>query len=66
MIKTILLGLFFEVSVFGKAPNVVLVITDDQGYAPVGAHGHPWIRTPNMDRLHRASTVFTRFLVSPS
>jgi len=66
MIKAILLGLFFGGSVFGKAPNVVLVITDDQGYAPVGAHGHPWIRTPNMDRLHGASTVFTRFLVSPT
>lgn len=47
-------------------PNIVVVITDDQGYGPVGAHGHPWIRTPNMDRLYRESTRLTRFLVAPT
>ncbi len=47
-------------------PNIVVVITDDQGYAPVGRHGHPWIRTPHLDRLHDASTRFTRFQVSPT
>ena len=51
---------------FAKAPNIILIMTDDQGYAPVGAHGHPWLLTPNMDRLHATSTVFERFLVSPT
>jgi arylsulfatase len=50
----------------GSKPNVVLVITDDQGYGPVGKHGHPWIRTPNLDTLHDTSTRFDRFLVSPT
>lgn len=50
----------------GKRPNIVLVITDDQGYPPLGRHGHPWIRTPNLDKLHDASVRFTRFLVSPT
>jgi arylsulfatase A-like enzyme len=53
-------------SCFGKAPNIILVMTDDQGYAPVGAHGHPWIKTPNMDKLHDTGTAFDRFLVSPT
>ena len=50
----------------GSRPNVILVITDDQGFAPVGAHGHPWIKTPNLDALHGQSTRFTSFLVSPT
>ena len=47
-------------------PNIILIITDDQGYGPVGRHGHPWIQTPNLDRLYDQSTRFTRFLVSPT
>jgi len=50
----------------GSRPNIVLVITDDQGYGPVGRHGHPWIKTPNLDALFGSSTRFTRFLVSPT
>lgn len=49
-----------------KPPNIILVITDDQGYGPVGRHGHPWIRTPNLDKLYDTSVRFTRFLVSPT
>jgi hypothetical protein len=48
------------------APNIVLIITDDQGYGPLGRHGHPWLKTPHLDRLHDVSTRFTRFLVSPT
>ncbi len=50
----------------GSRPNIVLVITDDQGYGPVGRHGHPWIKTPNLDALYDKSARFTRFLVSPT
>jgi len=47
-------------------PNIILVMTDDQGYGPVAKHGHPWIQTPGMDRMYENSTRFTRFLVSPT
>ena len=50
----------------GSRPNIVLVITDDQGYGPVGRHGHPWIKTPHLDQLYDSSVRFTRFLVSPT
>ncbi len=50
----------------GSRPNIIVVMTDDQGYAPVGRHGHPWLATPNLDRLYDSSTRFTRFLVSPT
>ncbi|MFP6872400.1 MAG: arylsulfatase [Verrucomicrobiales bacterium] len=59
-------GLSHAVSLSGSRPNIILVMTDDQGYAPVGAHGHPWIKTPNLDRVHAESTRFERFLVSPT
>ncbi|MCL4207108.1 MAG: arylsulfatase [Pirellulaceae bacterium] len=42
------------------------MITDDQGYPPIGRHGHPWIETPNLDQLYDTSIRFTRFLVSPT
>ena len=50
----------------GSRPNIIVMMTDDQGYAPVGRHGHPWIHTPNMDQLYDTSTRFSRFLVSPT
>ncbi len=50
----------------GSKPNIILVITDDQGFGPVGKHGHSWIRTPNMDKLYDQSTRFTHFLVAPT
>jgi arylsulfatase A-like enzyme len=50
----------------GTKPNIILVMTDDQGYGPVGRHGHPWLKTPNLDSLYDQSTRFTRFLVAPT
>ncbi|MFN9233253.1 MAG: sulfatase-like hydrolase/transferase, partial [Planctomyces sp.] len=49
-----------------RQPNIVLIITDDQGYPPLARHGHPWIRTPNLDDLYDRSTRFTRFFASPT
>lgn len=46
-------------------PNIVLVITDDQGYGDLGAHGNTFVRTPNLDRLHDTSTRIEPFYVSP-
>ncbi len=42
-------------------PNVVFVLTDDQGYPPIGANGHPFIETPNMDAMHATSVRFEQF-----
>ena len=48
-----------------RRPNVVLIITDDQGYGDVGCHGNDAIRTPNLDRLCGEGVQFARFYVCP-
>ena len=47
-------------------PNIILVMTDDQGYGDLGCHGHPFLKTPHLDKLHAQSTRFTDFHVSPT
>lgn len=47
-----------------KTPNVVLIFTDDQGYADLGCFGAGDLRTPNVDRLARDGTRFTSFYVA--
>ena len=50
----------------GKRPNILFILTDDQGYGDVSAHGNPLLKTPNMDRLHHEGVRFTDFHVSPT
>jgi arylsulfatase len=48
-----------------QAPNVILIITDDQGYGDLGYHGNPIIKTPNLDKLAETSVRLNNFYVSP-
>ena len=56
----------FCTSLFSAKPNVVLLITDDQGYGDVGAHGNDVIKTPNLDALYSRSIRLTNFHVDPT
>src|SRR5574337_1068357 len=49
-----------------KRPNVIVILTDDQGYGDIAANGNPIIKTPNLDRLHHESVRFTDFHASPT
>ncbi len=49
----------------GKRPNVIVLLTDDQGYGDLSCHGHPVLKTPAMDRLFRESVRFTDFHSAP-
>jgi arylsulfatase/arylsulfatase A len=46
-------------------PNVILIMTDDQGYGDLGVHGNPIIRTPHIDKLANDSATLKNFYVSP-
>jgi arylsulfatase A-like enzyme len=46
-------------------PNVVIILTDDQGFGELGATGNPLIRTPHIDRLAAESVALTNFHVMP-
>lgn len=47
-------------------PNIILIMTDDQGYGELGCHGNPILQTPHLDRLYGQSVRFTDFHVSPT
>lgn len=48
----------------GEQPNVIIVITDDQGYGDLGCHGNPYIKTPNLDEFSHEAVNFSNFHVS--
>jgi arylsulfatase A-like enzyme len=46
-------------------PNVIIVLSDDQGYGDFSCHGNPALKTPNLDKLHDESIRLTDFHVAP-
>lgn len=49
-----------------EQPNVIVIVTDDQGYGDLSCHGNPVLQTPAMDRLHDQSVRLTDFHVDPT
>ncbi|QDV08091.1 Arylsulfatase [Planctomycetes bacterium Poly30] len=47
-----------------RPPNVVLIVTDDQGYGDLSCSGHPTIRTPRLDALAAEGRRLTQFYVA--
>ena len=48
-----------------RRPNVILILSDDQGYGDLSLHGNPYLKTPSLDAIARQGDEFTRFYVSP-
>lgn len=48
-----------------RRPNVLFILTDDQGYGDLGCNGNPCIQTPNIDRFHTEGVRFEDFHVEP-
>jgi len=49
-----------------KRPNVLFVLTDDQGIGDMHCLGNPYLKTPNMDRLYSEAVRLTNFHVDPT
>ncbi len=47
-----------------NAPNVIFIFTDDQGWGDAASFGHPYLKTPNIDRLTTEGTWFQQFYVN--
>ncbi len=53
-------------SIAGTKPNIILILSDDQGYGDLGRNGNPVIQTPNLNKLYDEGIRFEDFHVSPS
>lgn len=51
-------------AVAAQRPNVIFILTDDQGWADAKFAGHPYVKTPNLDRLASQGTRFKQFYVA--
>ena len=64
---TLLVGVAANVHAESNAkPNVVIVITDDQGYGDLSCHGNPVLKTPHLDKLHSESVRLLDYHVAPT
>jgi arylsulfatase A-like enzyme len=61
----IFLILFVTISLWlvsnAEKPNIVIIFTDDQGYADLGCYGSKTNKTPRLDQLAKEGTMFTSF-----
>ncbi len=48
-----------------QPPNIIVILTDDQGYGDLGSYGHPTIRTPHIDQLAAEGQRWTSFYAAP-
>ncbi|MDB4319417.1 sulfatase-like hydrolase/transferase, partial [bacterium] len=47
-----------------QKPNILFIFSDDWGWGDLSCHGHPYVKTPNIDRLAKEGTDFHRFTVA--
>ena len=48
-----------------SSPNIIFILTDDQGWGDIASHGNDLIQTPAMDQISTQGASFQKFYVSP-
>ena len=66
LIQAWFVDLAFAEKCSGTRPNIIVVITDDQGMGDLSCTGNEVLHTPNIDRFYDNATRFTDFQVSPT
>ncbi|MCA8988325.1 MAG: sulfatase-like hydrolase/transferase [Planctomycetaceae bacterium] len=61
---TLILSLLSGTCSAAECPNILFIFADDWGWGDLSCHGHPYVKTPNIDRLAREGTDFHRFTVA--
>ena len=64
-LAVVALGMVAHLGASAARPNIVLIVTDDQGWWDLGSHGNQDIETPNLDGLASEGVELTRFYVQP-
>ncbi|MEL7500550.1 MAG: arylsulfatase [Planctomycetota bacterium] len=62
---SLVLILFLSDCLLAQRPNVLVIMTDDQGYGEFSCNGNPFVETPNIDALAQQSVRLTDFHVAP-
>ena len=50
----------------GRRPNIIMILSDDQGYGDLGRNGNPVLKTPNLEKMYDEGIHFEDFHVSPA
>ena len=61
---TIIFSMVITINVWATKPNIIFIFADDWGWGDLSCHGHPYVKTPHIDRLAKEGTDFTRFTVA--
>jgi arylsulfatase A-like enzyme len=66
LLAPLILLCLFSMSAFAQTrPNIVFILTDDQGWGDLSINGNRNLQTPNIDKLAREGARFSRFYVAP-
>jgi len=57
----LIFALVFSIKLFAQKPNIIIIMTDDQGWFDVGFNGNTIVKTPNLDNLASEGIILDRF-----